>query len=203
MMEKVRSYDEQPITEVHIVGGVHPKMDIYFFADLLKQIKAHRPDLHIKGFTAVELDYMFRKAKLSRTAGMQLLHDAGLDSLPGGGAVAVSASVDCTIRVWHRPGGSDGAGQWGSCARLQLKHANVAESVALTILPGWVQNDANGILDSADCGILIAAGGADACGAPEGGKGRADAPDRGDAATSGGGRRPGDRRPEQEVRCEA
>jgi aminodeoxyfutalosine synthase len=86
MMDKVRSYDNQPITEVHVVGGVHPKMDIHFFASLLKQIKAHRPDLHIKGFTAVELDYMFRKAKLSRLEGMQLLHEAGLDSLPGGGA---------------------------------------------------------------------------------------------------------------------
>ncbi|MEY2811471.1 MAG: aminofutalosine synthase MqnE [Bacteroidota bacterium] len=86
MLEKVKAYDGQPITEVHIVGGVHPKMDIYYFAELLTKIKAHRPDLHIKGFTAVELDYMFRKAKLSRPEGMKLLHDAGLDSLPGGGA---------------------------------------------------------------------------------------------------------------------
>jgi aminodeoxyfutalosine synthase len=86
MLEKVKSYDGQPITEVHIVGGVHPKMDIYFFEELLKKIKEHRPSLHIKGFTAVELDYMFRKAKLSRAEGMKLLHDAGLDSLPGGGA---------------------------------------------------------------------------------------------------------------------
>jgi aminodeoxyfutalosine synthase len=86
MMNKVKSYDNQPITEVHVVGGVHPKMDIHFFAELLRQIKAHRPDLHIKGFTAVELDYMFRKAKLTREEGMTLLHEAGLDSLPGGGA---------------------------------------------------------------------------------------------------------------------
>lgn len=86
MLEKVKSYDGQPITEVHIVGGVHPKMDIYFFEELLKKIKEHRPSLHIKGFTAVELDYMFRKAKLSRAEGMKLLRDAGLDSLPGGGA---------------------------------------------------------------------------------------------------------------------
>ena len=50
---------------MHIVGGVHPKMNLYFFADLLKAIRAHRPDLHIKAFTAVELDYMFRKAKVS------------------------------------------------------------------------------------------------------------------------------------------
>jgi aminodeoxyfutalosine synthase len=86
MVDKVKAYDGQPITEVHIVGGVHPKMDIHFFAELLTKIKAHRPDLHIKGFTAVELDYMFRKAKLSRLDGMKLLHEAGLDSLPGGGA---------------------------------------------------------------------------------------------------------------------
>ncbi|MCE2847862.1 MAG: aminofutalosine synthase MqnE [Chitinophagaceae bacterium] len=93
MLEKVKAYDGQPITEVHIVGGVHPKMDIYFFEELIKKIRAHRPDLHIKGFTAVELDYMFRKAKLSRTDGMKLLHEAGLDSLPGGGAEIFDASV--------------------------------------------------------------------------------------------------------------
>jgi aminodeoxyfutalosine synthase len=86
MLDKVKAYDGQPITEVHIVGGVHPKMDIHFFAELLTKIKTHRPDLHIKGFTAVELDYMFRKAKLSRLDGMKMLHEAGLDSLPGGGA---------------------------------------------------------------------------------------------------------------------
>jgi len=65
---------------------VHPKMNLEFFAELLRKIKAHRPSLHIKGFTAVELDYMFRKAKLSNEEGIKLLHDAGLDSIPGGGA---------------------------------------------------------------------------------------------------------------------
>ena len=93
MLDKVKAYDGQPITEVHIVGGVHPKMDIYFFEELIKKIRAHRPDLHIKGFTAVELDYMFRKAKLSRTDGMKLLHEAGLDSLPGGGAEIFDPAV--------------------------------------------------------------------------------------------------------------
>ena len=86
MMNIVKKYDGKPETEVHIVGGVHPKMNLHFFADLLRQIKAHRPDLHIKGFTAVELDYMFRKAKLSVEEGVQLLKEAGLDSIPGGGA---------------------------------------------------------------------------------------------------------------------
>lgn len=86
MMHIVKSYDGKPVTEVHIVGGVHPKMNLAFFVELLQEIKKHRPDLHIKGFTPVELDYMFNKAKLSAQDGMKLLHDAGLDSLPGGGA---------------------------------------------------------------------------------------------------------------------
>lgn len=86
MVDLVKAYDGKPITEVHIVGGVHPKMDMEYFKELMKRIKAHRPDLHVKAFTAVELDYMFRKAKLSIEEGMKQLHEAGLDSLPGGGA---------------------------------------------------------------------------------------------------------------------
>ena len=86
MMDMVKKYDGKAVTEVHIVGGVHPKMNLYFFAEFLQKIKAYRPGLHIKGFTAVELDYMFRKAKLSVEEGLTILHEAGLDSLPGGGA---------------------------------------------------------------------------------------------------------------------
>ena len=86
MLHMVRKYDGQPVTEVHIVGGVHPKMNLHFFADVLRKIKAHRPSLHIKGFTAVELDYMFRKAKMTNEEGLICLKNAGLDSLPGGGA---------------------------------------------------------------------------------------------------------------------
>jgi len=86
MLDIVKSYDGKPVTEVHIVGGVHPKMNLEFFAELLRKIKAHRPELHIKGFTAVELDYMFRKAKMTIEEGINYLHEAGLDSLPGGGA---------------------------------------------------------------------------------------------------------------------
>jgi aminodeoxyfutalosine synthase len=86
MLSIVKKYDGKPETEVHIVGGVHPKMNLYFFAGLLKAIKAHRPDLHIKAFTAVELDYMFRKAKVSVEEGVRILKEAGLNSIPGGGA---------------------------------------------------------------------------------------------------------------------
>jgi aminodeoxyfutalosine synthase len=86
MMNIVKKYDGQPVTEVHIVGGVHPKMNLFFFVDLLKAIKSHRPELHIKAFTAVELDYMFRKAKVSIEEGVKILKEAGLNSIPGGGA---------------------------------------------------------------------------------------------------------------------
>src|SRR5215203_1160865 len=86
MLHIVKKYDGQPVTEVHIVGGVHPKMNLEFFAEVIRQIKKHRPSLHIKGFTAVELDYMFRKAKMTNEEGLAYLKNAGLDSLPGGGA---------------------------------------------------------------------------------------------------------------------
>ncbi len=86
MLDIVKSYDGKPVTEVHIVGGVHPKLTLEFFLELMRAIKAHRPDLHIKAFTPVELEYMFRKAKVSVEEGMKLAKKAGLDSLPGGGA---------------------------------------------------------------------------------------------------------------------
>lgn len=86
MVDIVKSYDGKPITEVHIVGGVHPKMTMEYFIELIQKIKQHRPDLHIKAFTAVELEYMFRKAKLSVEEGLTQLKQAGLQSLPGGGA---------------------------------------------------------------------------------------------------------------------
>jgi aminodeoxyfutalosine synthase len=86
MLHLVKRYDGIPVTEVHIVGGVHPKMNLKFFRELLEAIKAHRPELHIKAFTAVEYDYMFRKANVSVKEGLQELIDAGLNSIPGGGA---------------------------------------------------------------------------------------------------------------------
>ncbi|MFM7053981.1 MAG: aminofutalosine synthase MqnE [Bacteroidota bacterium] len=107
MLEKVKAYDGQPITEVHIVGGVHPKMDLDFFMKLLSSIKAIRPDLHIKGFTAVELDYMIRKAGVDYKTGLSMLHEAGLDSLPGGGAEIFDTEIrnqicadKCTADEW-------------------------------------------------------------------------------------------------------
>ncbi|MCU7551533.1 aminofutalosine synthase MqnE [Chitinophagaceae bacterium LB-8] len=93
MLDIVRKYEGKPETEVHIVGGVHPKMNLSYFADLLRRIKELRPDLHIKAFTAVELDYMFRKAKVSVEEGLKILQEAGLQSIPGGGAEIFDAEI--------------------------------------------------------------------------------------------------------------
>ena len=86
MLEMVKEYDDKNITEVHIVGGVHPKRDLHYYGNILQEIKKHRPDLHIKAFTAVELEFMIKKAGFSIEEGLRKLKEYGLDSIPGGGA---------------------------------------------------------------------------------------------------------------------
>ncbi len=86
MLDIVKSYQGKPVTEVHIVGGVHPKLTLPYFESLISRIKIISPDLHVKAFTAVEYEYMFRKAKVSVEEGLKRLIAAGLDSIPGGGA---------------------------------------------------------------------------------------------------------------------
>lgn len=103
----VRSYEGKPVTEVHIVGGVHPKMGLHYFAELIKKIKTIRPDIHVKAFTAVELEYMCRKAKVSYEEGLRILKEHGQDSLPGGGAEIFDETIrqqicedKCTSAQW-------------------------------------------------------------------------------------------------------
>jgi len=86
IMDIVKKYDNQPVTEVHIVGGVLPQYDVKFYSDLFTNIKRHRPDLHVKALTPVEYHYIFKKDKISYEEGMKLMMEAGLDSMPGGGA---------------------------------------------------------------------------------------------------------------------
>jgi aminodeoxyfutalosine synthase len=86
MLDIVKRFDDRRVTEVHIVGGVHPSYDIHYWGRLLKRIKEHRPSLHIKAFSAIELDYMITKAGMSVEEGLSYLKTNGLDSIPGGGA---------------------------------------------------------------------------------------------------------------------
>ncbi|MCB0651301.1 MAG: aminofutalosine synthase MqnE [Saprospiraceae bacterium] len=109
IMEMVKKYDDQPVTEVHIVGGVLPQYDFDFYTTLYRQIKAHRPELHIKALTPVEYHYIFKKAKISYEEGMKAMHEAGLDSLPGGGAEIFDEALrdeiaggKCSSEEWLR-----------------------------------------------------------------------------------------------------
>jgi aminodeoxyfutalosine synthase len=86
MLEMVKRFDNKEVTEVHIVGGVHPSYDLHYWGSLIKKIKEHRPRLHVKAFSAIELDYMINKAGCSIEEGLKLLKGYGLDSIPGGGA---------------------------------------------------------------------------------------------------------------------
>lgn len=103
----IKNYDGKDITEVHIVGGVHPKMGLAYFKNLIENIKQIRPDIHVKAFTAVELDYMCKKAKVSYEEGLKILKNAGQGSLPGGGAEIFDEGIraqickdKCTSEQW-------------------------------------------------------------------------------------------------------
>ncbi len=107
MMAIVQKYDGQPVTEVHIVGGVLPQYDMKFYADFFTAIKNHRPELHVKALTPVEYHYIFKKAKVGYAEGMKAMKEAGLDSLPGGGAEIFHPDIreqiaadKCTGQQW-------------------------------------------------------------------------------------------------------
>ncbi|MEZ4911561.1 MAG: aminofutalosine synthase MqnE [Saprospiraceae bacterium] len=118
IMEIVRKYDNDPVTEVHIVGGVLPQYDVNFYTTLFKVIRKHRPELHIKALTPVEYHYIFKKDKLSYEEGMAIMKEAGLDSMPGGGAEIFDPEIrdqiaggKCTgdqwlkiHEIWHQLG---------------------------------------------------------------------------------------------------
>ena len=74
------------VTEFHIVGGLHPHWKFDVYVDILKALKKAFPDVHLKAFTMVEIDWLARLAKLSIEDTVDILRDAGLDSCPGGGA---------------------------------------------------------------------------------------------------------------------
>ncbi len=86
MEEIARMYVGKGITEVHIVGGVHPQHDMWFYTDLIRRIKATLPDAAVKAYTAIELAYMIKKAGLTLEEGLEELKKAGMQAIPGGGA---------------------------------------------------------------------------------------------------------------------
>jgi aminodeoxyfutalosine synthase len=123
MFNMVTKYDGEPVTEVHIVGGVLPQYDVPFYQELFSRIRGHRPELHIKALTPVEYHYIFKKAKIDYATGMRLMMEAGLGSIPGGGAEIFHPEVrdliskdKCTgdqwlaiHEEWHKLGGRSNA----------------------------------------------------------------------------------------------
>jgi aminodeoxyfutalosine synthase len=83
---KLRQRAHQPLTEIHIVNGLHPELPFSYYTDLLRGLKAIRPDVHLKCFTAVEIAYFADLYKKSDEQVLRELMAAGLGSLPGGGA---------------------------------------------------------------------------------------------------------------------
>lgn len=93
VVDKVRERKDEPIREVHIVGGLHPDLSYDFYLSMLRAIKAERPDIHIQAFTCVEIAYFASLAGQSVEATLEDLIEAGLGSVPGGGAEVFSPRI--------------------------------------------------------------------------------------------------------------
>lgn len=91
--QKVRDRLDEPITEVHMVGGIHPDLPFDYYLQLLRGIKEVKPSVHIQAFTCVEIAHLAGLAGKSVSETLQLLMDAGLGSLPGGGAEVFSPRI--------------------------------------------------------------------------------------------------------------
>jgi aminodeoxyfutalosine synthase len=86
VLDKLRERADQPLTEVHVVNGLHPDLPFSYYTDLLRGLKAARPGVHLKCFTAVEIAFFADTYGMTDEAVLRELMVAGLDSLPGGGA---------------------------------------------------------------------------------------------------------------------
>jgi len=132
ILTDVEKYTARGATEVHIVGGVHPDRNVNFYADMLKSIKKAAPGLHIKAFTAVEIDQMCQMGNVTVEEGLKILKEAGLESMPGGGAEI----FDETLRAEICPD-KTGSAEW-------LRIHSVAHKMGIptnaTMLYGLLEN---------------------------------------------------------------
>ena len=97
VLEQACRYIGSGVTEVHIVGGVHPDHDLYYYAEMIRRIREILPEITVKAFSAVELDHMIQKAGLSLEAGLKLLQEAGMETMPGGGAEIFDETIRAQI----------------------------------------------------------------------------------------------------------
>jgi aminodeoxyfutalosine synthase len=123
----------EAVTEFHIVGGLHPDLPFEYFLDLVSGLKQRFPQVHIKAFTMVEVSFLAKRAKLSIAETLRRMKDAGVDSLPGGGAEIFADRVRHII-CDHKIDG----GEWLDTARTA--HQLGLKSNA-TMLYGHIEND--------------------------------------------------------------
>ncbi|HEY1901197.1 MAG TPA: aminofutalosine synthase MqnE [Terracidiphilus sp.] len=131
--ETAASGYSEAVTEFHIVGGLHPDLPFEYFLDLVSGLKLRFPKVHIKAFTMVEVAYLARRAKLTIEQTLLKLREAGVDSMPGGGAEIFSARVRSII-CDHKIDGDE----WLSTARLAHKLGFKSNA---TMLYGHIEND--------------------------------------------------------------
>ncbi len=86
ILEQVKARQNSGATEIHIVGSIHPDHDFEFYRNMIEKVKVAMPQATIKAFTAIELDHMIRDSGLSTQQGLEMLQQAGLEAIPGGGA---------------------------------------------------------------------------------------------------------------------
>ncbi|MDP3479531.1 MAG: aminofutalosine synthase MqnE [Desulfoprunum sp.] len=91
--QKVRGRLDEPITEIHMVGGIHPELPFEYYLEVLRGIKEVRPAVHIQAFTCVEIAHLAGLAGKSVADTLEILKDAGLGSIPGGGAEVFSPRI--------------------------------------------------------------------------------------------------------------
>ena len=123
----------EAVTEFHIVGGLHPDLPFEYFLDLVSGLKQRFPKVHIKAFTMVEVAYLARRAKLTIEQTLIKLREAGVDSMPGGGAEIFAARVRSII-CDHKIDGEE----WLETARLAHKLGFKSNA---TMLYGHIEND--------------------------------------------------------------
>ena len=123
----------EAVTEFHIVGGLHPELPFEYFLDLVRGLKVRFPLVHIKAFTMVEVAFLAKRAKLTIPETLQQMKDAGVDSLPGGGAEIFADRVRHII-CDHKIDG----GEWLATARMA--HQIGFRSNA-TMLYGHIENE--------------------------------------------------------------
>jgi aminodeoxyfutalosine synthase len=131
--ETAASGYSEAVTEFHIVGGLHPDLPLEYFLDLVRGLKQRFPKVHIKAFTMVEVSFFARRAKLTIEETLVKLRDAGVDSMPGGGAEIFASRVRSII-CDHKIDGNE----WLDTARAAHKLGFRSNA---TMLYGHIEND--------------------------------------------------------------